>query len=85
MDLAKLDASITRFKARTIELDAKRHTLVRIDKPPKSYESAHIEKKKVGKVLPSSTCRCNAKTMEGRQCGFKATHGDFCKKHAIKT
>ena len=84
MDLAKLDASITRFKARTIELDAKRHTLVRIDKPPKSYESAHIEKKPV-RTLPVATCRCQAKTMEGRQCGFKATCGNFCKKHAIKT
>jgi hypothetical protein len=84
MDLAKFEASAARFKARTIELDAKRHRLVRIDKPPKSYETAHMEKKS-GKTLPAASCRCQAKTMEGKQCGFKATHGDFCKKHAIKT
>jgi len=26
-------------------------------------------------------CRCKATTMANRQCPFKATHGDFCKKH----
>jgi len=81
MDLAKLDASIARFKAHTLELKAKRHKLVRIDEPPKPHESAHKEKPK---ALPA-THRCQAKTMEGKQCGFKATHGHFCKKHAIKT
>ena len=84
MDLAKLDASIARFKARTLELKAKRRAIVRIDEPPKPREAAHIEKKP-GRVLPAATCRCQAKTMEGKQCGFKATHGNFCKKHAIKT
>lgn len=28
--------------------------------------------------------RCQAKTLEGRQCGFAATCGPFCKKHAPK-
>jgi hypothetical protein len=83
MDLAKLDASIARFKARTLELKAKRHTLVRIDEPPKPHESAHSEKK--ARALPPAGSRCHAKTMEGKQCGFKATCGKFCKKHAIKT
>jgi hypothetical protein len=28
--------------------------------------------------------KCQAKTLEGRQCGFAATCGQFCKKHAPK-
>jgi hypothetical protein len=28
-------------------------------------------------------CRCKATTMSGRQCPFKASHGDFCKKHKL--
>jgi len=83
MDLAKLDASIARFKAHTLELKAKRHKLVRIDEPPKPHESSHSEKK--ARTVPPAGSRCQAKTMEGKQCGFKATHGTFCKKHAIKT
>lgn len=82
MDLAKLDASIARFKAHTLALEAKRHRIVRIDEPPKPQESAHVERRR---VTPAASCRCRAKTMEGKQCGFKATHGEFCKKHAIKT
>ena len=82
MDLAKLDASIARFKAHTLELKAKRHKIVRIDEPPKPHESAHVEK---GKRVVPAAARCQAKTLEGKQCGFKATHGHFCKKHAIKT
>ena len=81
MDLTKLDASIARFKAHTLELKAKRRAIIRIDDPPKPQESAHVEKKKV----LAAGCRCQAKTMEGKQCGFKAVAGSFCKKHAIKT
>jgi len=83
MDLAKLDASIARFKARTLELKAKRAAIVRIDEPPKPHESAHSEKK--ARAVPSAANRCQAKTLEGKQCGFKATCGTFCKKHSIKT
>jgi len=85
MDLAKFEASAARFKARTLELKAKRHKVIQIDKAPKPQEAAHSEKKARGRVLPHASCRCHAKTMEGKQCGFKAVLGDFCKKHAIKT
>jgi hypothetical protein len=84
MDLAKFEASVARFKARTLELKAKRHAIIQIDKAPKPQEAAHSEKAR-GRVLPPASCRCRAKTMEGKQCGFKAVVGDFCKKHAIKT
>lgn len=32
----------------------------------------------------SSGPKCQARTLEGRQCGFSATCGQFCKKHAPK-
>jgi len=32
----------------------------------------------------STGAKCQAKTLEGRQCGFAATCGQFCKKHAPK-
>jgi hypothetical protein len=83
MDLAKFEASVARFKARTLELRAKRHTVLPYTEKPKPQETLHSEKKK-GAPAPAA-CRCKAKTLEGKQCGFKATHGDFCKKHAIKT
>jgi len=81
MDLAKFEASIAQFKARTLELRAKRHRVIQIAEPPKPQEG----KKPNTRTAPPAACRCHAKTLEGRQCGFKATHGDFCKKHAIKT
>jgi hypothetical protein len=85
MDTLKLEATIARFKARTLELRAKRHTVVRIDEPPKPREAAANNTAKKGRVVPHAAFRCQAKTLEGKQCGFKAFAGCFCKKHAIKT
>jgi hypothetical protein len=82
MDTTKLNASIARFKAHTLELKAKRRAIIRIDDPPKPQESVPKEK---GRRVLEAACRCQAKTMEGKQCGFKAVVGTFCKKHAIKT
>ena len=82
MDLAKFEASAARFKAHTLELRAKRHTVLPYTEKPKPRELAHTEPKK---GVPVAENRCRAKTLEGRQCGFKATCGEFCKKHAIKT
>ena len=83
MDLVKFEASAARFKARTLELRAKRHKVKLCIDPPKPQESMHSEKKKG--VAPPACERCKAKTLEGKQCEFKATCGEFCKKHAIKT
>ena len=82
MDLAKFEASAARFKAHTLELRAKRHTVLPYTEKPKPRELAHAETKR---GVPVAENRCRAKTLEGRQCGFKATCGEFCKKHAIKT
>lgn len=81
----KFEASIARFTAHTLALEAKRRRLVQIAEPPKPQESAHSEKKPKTRAVPHASCRCRAKTLEGKQCGFKSTCGDFCKKHSIKT
>ena len=83
MDLAKFEASAARFKAHTLELRAKRHKVKLCTDPPKPQETAHSDKKPRAALHPMH--RCHAKTLEGKQCGFKATCGEFCKKHAIKT
>jgi hypothetical protein len=38
---------------------------------------------KKGKVVLHDAIRCKALTLEGRRCGFKATCGEFCKKHSV--
>jgi hypothetical protein len=81
MDLAKFEASVARFKARTLELRAKRPAVKLYTEKLKPSETMHSEKKK-GAPAPAA-CRCRAKTLEGKQCGFKATYGEFCKKHAV--
>jgi len=83
MDTAKFEATAARFKAHMLELRAKRHKVKLCTDPPKPQESAHSEKKPRAALPPMH--RCKAKTLEGKQCGFKSTHGDFCKKHSIKT
>ena len=70
MDTAKLDATIARFKARTLEIRAKRHSIVRIDDPPKPREAAASNTATKGRVVPGAALRCQAKTREGQQGGF---------------
>lgn len=41
-----------------------------LDKPPKFIPSV------------ATTKKCQARTMEGRPCPFKAHCGEYCKKHA---
>lgn len=72
------DATL-RFIERTKEVKAARKPTMYTE-PPKT---APMELKK-GARAPTEA-RCRAKTLEGKQCGFKATCGEFCKKHAIKT
>jgi hypothetical protein len=70
------DAAL-RVRERSIALTEAAHKLKVIDKPPKAIEAAVAAKtaKACGPI-------CRAKTLEGRPCRFKATCGEFCKKHA---
>lgn len=70
------DAAL-RTRERAMALTDAKHKLKVIDKPPKAIEAAAAAKtaKACGPI-------CRAKTLEGRPCRFKATCGEFCKKHA---
>lgn len=70
-DPEKLADSVLRSKERTLEIDAKRHKLIKVDKkPPRDNEI--------------TSAICQARTLSGSKCAFKATCGNFCKKHSAK-
>ncbi len=75
----------TAVRARELALktQSKRHRTVMLTETPKPAPTEVAGRQ--AKPAPKSTGpRCQAKTLEGRQCGFAATCGPFCKKHAPK-
>jgi len=76
----KFADSALRARELTLTQLAKRnHTVVLRDAPkPPPTESLSGKAKTTKTPGP----RCQAKTLEGRQCGFAATCGAFCKRHA---
>jgi hypothetical protein len=81
----KLADTLLRSREHTQELEAKRHTTKEYTGAPKMQETVAVNKGKVkgGKAVLHDAFRCKALTLEGRRCGFKATCGDFCKKHSV--
>ena len=75
------DAAL-RAREKSLDLAEKVHKLSLVpDYKPKSTETAAA---KAPSKLAADAKICKAKTLEGRPCRFKATCGDFCKKHAPK-
>jgi hypothetical protein len=73
-DPEKLADSALRSKERALEIDEKRHKLIKVDKkPPRDNE--------ISSAIKSI---CKAMTMSGSKCTFKAVCGEFCKKHSAK-
>ena len=82
-DPEKMADSSLRAREKAKALEAKRPAVKLTLEPPKPQETAVNEKApRKGRVVPHDACRCKALTLEGRRCGFKATCGDFCKKHS---
>jgi hypothetical protein len=81
----KLADTLLRSRERALEIEAKKHKLQVTDHVPKPQETAAVEKQatKKGRAVVHDAFRCKALTLEGRRCGFKATCGDFCKKHSV--
>ena len=79
-DPEKMADTALRAREKSVALMAGRHKLLMTKEPPKPAETVAAAKK--GRAAPAATCRCKAMTLENRQCGFKATCGDFCKKHS---
>ena len=77
----KLADTLLRSREHALELEAKRHTTKEYTGVPKMQETVAV--KKVGKPVLHDALRCKALTLERRRCGFKATCGEFCKKHSV--
>jgi hypothetical protein len=78
------DAAV-RERTQTLLKKEKRAKVAFLSDPPKPPTAAAIEagsKPSARNKAPAT--KCQAKTLEGRQCGFAATCGPFCKKHAPK-
>lgn len=75
------DASV-RARERALSLkQARPHTQLATHKP-NATETVVASKTKKSRAVLNDAFRCKARTLEGRQCAFKATCGSFCKKHA---
>jgi hypothetical protein len=82
----KLADTLLRAREYTLELEANRRTTKEYTGVPKMQETAAANKgaaKKGAKPVLNDAFRCKALTLEGRRCGFKATCGEFCKKHSV--
>jgi hypothetical protein len=82
----KLADTLLRSRERALEIQEARHkTLVTLE-TPKPQETVVANKgtaAKKGRAMVHEALRCKARTLAGKQCGFKATCGDFCKKHSV--
>ena len=81
-DPEKFADSAVRSRELALKQRSKRHHTVVLQEAPKPPPEATTAK---GKSAAKATApKCRAVTLEGRQCGFAATCGPFCKKHAPK-
>ena len=82
----KLADTLLRSRERTLEIEAKKHTTKEYIGTPKMQETVAAAGKapNKGRKVIHEALRCKAKTLEGRQCAFKSTCGDFCKRHAVE-
>lgn len=79
----KLADTLLRSREHALELEAKRRKVLTTTEPPKPSETVAVNKGTVKKPVVNEALRCKAMTLEGRRCGFKATCGEFCKKHSV--
>lgn len=75
MEAERFARTLAQYRASSIQLKQARHTTILLAEPPKAVAPAP-RVKTVTKTL------CQSRTLEGRPCGFAATCGAFCKKHA---
>ena len=80
-DPEKMADTALRAREKAMALMAARPKLLVTKEVPKPAETVAVAAARKGRIVPHAALRCNAQTLEGRQCGFKATCGNFCKKH----
>ena len=84
-DPEKMADAMLRSREKALELAAARHKTQLTNHKPKTSEIAAppATQKARAKAVLHEAQRCKAKTLEGRQCGFRATCGLFCSKHKV--
>jgi hypothetical protein len=81
----KLADTLLRSREHALELEKARRKVLMTTEAPKPVETVAVNKgTKKTKVVLHDALRCKALTLEGRRCGFKATCGEFCKKHSVE-
>lgn len=75
------DSAVRSRELALLQRSKRHHTVVLKEAPKPPTESEVAKGKSAAKTVGP---RCQAKTLEGRQCGFGATCGAFCKRHAPK-
>lgn len=82
----KLADTLLRSRERALELSAARAKTVLVLVTPKPQETCVVNAgpSKKSRPVVHEALRCRARTLTGKQCGFKATCGEFCKKHAVR-
>ena len=79
----RLADTLLRSRERALEIEAARRKVVIVTDTPKPSETVVAPPAKKGRAVVAEAQRCKARTLSGKKCGFKATCGDFCKKHAV--
>ncbi|NBX50372.1 hypothetical protein EBT25_10610 [bacterium] len=87
MESQKLIESIGRYRQRIIDLKESRRRIVVLESVPMSAATPNAQQASVTKKKTAASAStgplCKARTLEGRQCPFKASSGGcFCKKHS---
>jgi hypothetical protein len=80
----KLADTLLRSREHALEIEAKKHTIKEYVGTPKMQETVAVAAAGKGRKVIHEALRCKAKTLEGRQCAFKSTCGEFCKRHAVE-
>lgn len=78
--------AVLRMKEKAAALIASRPALLKTDHKPKPAELASTtsgKPKTKTRATVDASCRCKATTLEGKQCPFKMSSGQFCNKHKI--
>ena len=82
-DPERMATSSLRARERAIDIEAARRKVKMTLEKPKPVETVVAAREKKGRALPHESVRCKAKTLEGKQCGFRATCSGFCSKHHV--
>jgi hypothetical protein len=78
----KMADTMLRSREQALALMEARHRIQTTAAPPKPTETVTAPKASARKV--PEVLKCRSRTLAGKQCGFKATYGEFCGKHAIQ-